>query len=264
VGGHYRIHWIQLYWSTNCTYYKISVSDGHFWIGQLTYKESSDCPGNLKWNPNGITIMGGDKDNYFSFPSGLFIEPKTQILYVSDITYNYVLKRYPNGKIQVAAGQSDHTSGSTSDKLDGPKGVYADENENVYVSDWSNQRIQLWEKDAKRGSTVAGNGMRGDALTEFSYPSNVIVDSHKNILVSDLQNQRITQWPPTYDPKNTTGIIVAGGHGAGIAPPQLYNPVGLYFDQTANNLYIANEEAHTVVQWNRDGYGEKVVYAGIP
>ena len=142
-------------------------------------------------------------------PEGLFIEPKTQILYVTDMSNNYVLKRYPNGKIQVAAGQADRSGGSTPDKLSGPKGVYADENENVYIADWSNQRIQLWTKDAKSGSTVAGNGTRGNALNEFSYPSNVILDSKKNILAVDFQNQRITQWPPTYDPKTTSGTIVA-------------------------------------------------------
>ncbi|CAF5017532.1 unnamed protein product, partial [Rotaria magnacalcarata] len=64
------------------------------------------------------------------------------------------------------------------------------ENENVFIADWGNQRIQYWEKDAKSGKTAAGNGSRGSALNQFSYPSTVFFDSKKNIIVSDYDNQR--------------------------------------------------------------------------
>ncbi|CAF1128770.1 unnamed protein product [Adineta steineri] len=236
---------------------------------QSAYKDSSDCPGNLKWNTKGITILGNDKKHgirrdQLTFPEGLFIDSKTQILYVADAGNNYVLKRYPNGEIKIAAGQSNGASGSTSNKLNAPIDVFADEDENVYVADWNNQRIQLWAKDAKHGQTVAGNGTRGTLLNEFGYPSRVLVDSKKNIIVADWQNERITKWPPTYDPKQTTGTIIAGGNGAGLSPTQLYSPTGLYLDEPNNILYITNEQAHSVTQWNMDTYGTKSVYAGIP
>jgi DNA-binding beta-propeller fold protein YncE len=169
-------------------------------------------PGNLKWNKTGITIIGngyGSKPDQFEFPQGLFIEPKTQIIYVTDASNNRVQKLYPNGKIKTAAGQSSTAGGSAPNQLDGPKSVFADENENVYVADWNNQRIQFWQKDATSGTTVAGDGKRGTALSEFSYPSIVSVDSKKNVIVADFQNQRITQWPPKYDPKISIGTLMA-------------------------------------------------------
>ncbi len=169
-------------------------------------------PGNLKWEINGKTVLGGNgygsRPDQLKYADGIFIEPKTQILYVSDGDNNRVQKLYPNGKLVTAAGQPNEDSGSSSNKLNGPIGVFADENENVYVTDWGNQRIQFWPKNAKSGKTVAGNGSRGSALSEFSGPIRVLVDSKKNIIAVDYQNQRITQWPPTYKP-NTSGKIIA-------------------------------------------------------
>nr|ACD54823.1 NHL repeat containing cell surface protein-like protein [Adineta vaga] len=185
-------------------------------------------------------------------------------MYVTDSDYNYVLKRYPNGEIQIAAGRLDRTGGSTPDRLSGPMDVFADENENIYIADWSNQRIQFWGKGAKRGSTIAGNGTRGSALNEFGFPRDVLLISQEHIIVADYENQRITRWPSTYDSKTSIGSIIAGGNGAGLSPPQLDGPTGLYLDKAANNLYIVNELAHTVIQWNLDGYGSKSIYAGIP
>ncbi|CAF3821898.1 unnamed protein product, partial [Rotaria sp. Silwood1] len=224
-------------------------------------------PGNLKWSTTGITIMGngyGTNPDQLQFPDGLFIEPKTQILYVADVSNNRVQKRYPNGEIKTAAGQSNGAGGSTSDKLDGPRDIFADENENVFVVDEGNQRIQFWAKDAKSGKTVAGNGTCGSALNEFSYPFRLALDSKKNIFVADLQNQRITKWPSTYDPKKSVGTIVAGGNGAGLNPYQLYNPTGLYLDEPNHILYISNEESHSVTQWDMEPYGNHNIYAGIP
>ncbi|CAF3329730.1 unnamed protein product [Rotaria sp. Silwood2] len=206
---------------------------------------------------------GTDPDQ-LQFPDGLFIEPKTQILYVADVSNNRVQKRYPNGEIKTAAGQSNGAGGSTSDKLDGPRDIFADENENVFVVDEGNQRVQFWTKDAKSGKTVAGNGTRGSALNEFSYPFRLALDSKKNIFVADLQNQRITRWPSTYDPKKSVGTTVAGGNGAGLNPYQLYNPTGLYLDEPNHILYISNEESHSVIQWDMEPYGNRNIYAGIP
>ena len=172
-------------------------------------------PGNLKWNKNGITIIGngyGSGQDQLQFPEGLFIEPKTQILYVADVSNNRVQKRYPNGTITTAAGQANGASGSTSDKLDGPRDIFADENENIFVVDSGNERIQFWKKGAKTGKMVAGNGSTGAALNEFNQPYRVVLDTKKNIIVADLQNQRITRWPSTYDPRTSVGTVVAVGY----------------------------------------------------
>ena len=170
-------------------------------------------PGNLKWNTKATTILGGygTGPNELNLPLGIFIEPKTQILYIADGHNNRIQKRYPNGQVETAAGQANGTGGSSPSTLANPVHAVADENENVYVADWENQRIQFWEKGAKSGKIVAGDGTRGSAWNEFSYPSRVVLDSNGSIIVVDTQNARITTWTLPYNPKTSNGTLVAVG-----------------------------------------------------
>lgn len=144
-----------------------------------------------------------------NIPLGIFIEPKTQILYVTDAHNNRIQKVYPNGEVKTAAGSPNGTGGSSPSTLWNPVHAVADEHENVYVADWNNQRIQLWKKDAKSGETVAGDGTRGSALNQFSYPSRVLLDSNNSIIVVDTQNERITKWTLPYDSKTSKGTLMA-------------------------------------------------------
>lgn len=136
---------------------------------------------------------------------------------------NRVQKRYPNGRIEIAAGQANAAGGSSATKLFGPRDVFADENENVFVADTGNQRIQLWKKNAKAGSTVAGNGSAGVALNEFKRPFAVTLDSKKNIIVADLDNQRAMKWPSTYDPETSHGTTIAVSHAYKIEGTEAFN-----------------------------------------
>ncbi|CAF1260246.1 unnamed protein product [Rotaria sp. Silwood1] len=234
---------------------------------KVVYKESSECPGGLKWSKTGRTIIGngmGPGPDQLYLPDGIFIEPKTQIMYIADMSNSRIQKRYPNGDIKTAAGQSDGKSGKAPSMLSGPADVFADENENVFVADWGNHRIQYWGKDAKFGRTIAGNGSQGPALNEFNFPSTVYFDSKKNIIVSDYDNHRVTQWPFAFDPKTAIGTIIAGGNGPGLNPYQLNNPTGLYYDEQNQILYIANEASHSITQWILGSYEPRNIYAGIP
>ena len=169
-------------------------------------------PGNLKWSTTGITIMGngyGSDPNQLKYGDGLFIEPKTHILYVADGANNRVQKLYPNGEIKTAAGQPNGDGGSTADLLTSPSDVFADENENVYVADLHNERIQYWPKNAKKGQMVAGNASTGSALNQFHSPTRVLLDSKKNLIIVDMLNQRVVQWSLPYDPVKSVGTLLA-------------------------------------------------------
>ncbi|CAF1107187.1 unnamed protein product [Rotaria sordida] len=235
--------------------------------GETIYKESHECPGGLAWNKRGKTVIGngmGSGPDQLYLPNGIFIEPKTHILYIADMSNSRIQKRYPNGDIKTAAGQANGTSGKAPNMLSGPADIFADENENIFIADWGNQRIQFWQKDANSGKTVAGNGSCGPALNEFNFPSTVFFDSKKNIIVSDYKNQRVTQWPFSFDPKTSIGTIIAGGNGAGLNPYQLNGPTGLYYDEKNQILYISNEQSHSITQWVLGDYEPRNIYAGIP
>ncbi|CAF4683861.1 unnamed protein product, partial [Rotaria sp. Silwood1] len=215
---------------------------------EAIYKESNECPGGLAWNKRGTTVIGngiGSGPDQLYLPNGIFIEPKTHILYVADMSNSRIQKRFLNGDIETAAGQANGTSGKAPNMLSGPADIFADENENIFIADW-------------------GNGSRGPALNQFSFPSTVFFDFKKNIIVSDYENQRVTQWSFSFDPKKSIGTIIAGGNGAGLNPYQLNGPTGLYYDEQNQILYLSNEQSHSITQWVLGDYEPRNIYAGIP
>ena len=86
---------------------------------------------------------------------------------VTSLTTLYVVE-YANHRAQkwtigassgrTVAGQANASFGSNSADLYFPTGIYVDSDENMYIADGRNYRVQLWLKDASDGSTVAGTG----------------------------------------------------------------------------------------------------------
>ncbi len=74
-----------------------------------------------------------------------------------------------------------------------PWGNAVDEDGNVYVCDWRNDRIQKFSADGaflmKFGSSGAENG-------QFGRPSSVAVDAHGDIYVCDWGNDRVQLFNP--------------------------------------------------------------------
>jgi hypothetical protein len=58
----------------------------------------------------------------------------------------------------VVAGQASGTLGSGAAYLKNPNDVLIDINNNIYVCDKENHRVQFWMNGASTGSSVAGTG----------------------------------------------------------------------------------------------------------
>ena len=69
-----------------------------------------------------------------------------------------------------------------------PAGVAVDSSGNVYVSDFSNNRIQ---KFTSNGTFITKWGSPGSGEGQFNRPENVAVDSSGNVYVGDTGNNRI-------------------------------------------------------------------------
>jgi hypothetical protein len=54
------------------------------------------------------------------------------------------------------AGNTNRISGSAMDRLYFPVGILFDPNDNMYITDRSNNRVQLWTKVATSGTEIAG------------------------------------------------------------------------------------------------------------
>ena len=69
-----------------------------------------------------------------------------------------------------------------------PWGISLDSENNVFVADWRNDRIQKFTSD---GEFISAFGKSGYGEGEFNRPSSVVVDSNGNIIVADWGNERI-------------------------------------------------------------------------
>ena len=74
--------------------------------------------------------------------------------------------------------------GDEINQLYGPTGLYIDDDQTIYVADYSNHRIVEW----KRGGNEWPSGCRwkgriGNGAHQLSYPWDVIVDKERDSLI---------------------------------------------------------------------------------
>jgi len=213
------------------------------------------------YNGDGIAATGAE----LYFPESIAMDGSGN-LYVADASNNRIRKvSAATGLISTVAGggtgcvaQTDSVGDgcpATSATLNGPSGVALDSAGNLYIADYSNQRVR--EVSATTGviTTVAGTGYthagglggyNGDNIAatsaQLNDPFHVALDSAGNLYIADSSNQRIRKVTVA------TGIITtvvgtgtAGYNGDNIAATaaKLNGATGVALD-SAGNLYIAD------------------------
>ena len=122
----------------------------------------------LRWNTSGITVAGetglnGSTSSRLNLPWDLTLD-WSNTLYVSDRQNNRVQK-FLRGSLNgsTVAGDANGQSGRNLSRLNDTFGIAVDWNDNLYISDRYNYRIQLWLNGATSGSTIAGTS--GNIIT---------------------------------------------------------------------------------------------------
>lgn len=89
-------------------------------------------------------------------------------------------------------------------------------------------------------------GSSGNSTNQLNRPYGLFRDSDSGTLyISDSANYRVLRLISG----QSSGTVVAGGHGGGINNTQLYLSYGLHFDSVSNSLIIPNVEANNLVRW---------------
>ncbi|CAF1152960.1 unnamed protein product [Adineta steineri] len=163
----------------------------------------------------------------------LFIDVNNT-LYCSLYTQHQVAIKSLNGNSSmwtVAAGTE--CSGSTSNALYNPRGIFVDTNLNLYVADCGNNRVQLFLSGQVTATTVAGSTATG--TISLSCPSDVALDSDGYLFIVDSNNSRIIGSGP-----NGFRCIIACGSTSGSTSSQLNNPSTFSFD-SYGNIYVTDQ-----------------------
>ncbi|CAF1423206.1 unnamed protein product, partial [Didymodactylos carnosus] len=205
-------------------------------------------------NGHGQTVIGqngeGDGLDQFNRCYGLFVDKEGQWIYLSDYRNHRVTKwkNVEDGNhsesVLVAGG---HGQGSSSNQLNYPRDICVDESENnIYICDYFNHRVQRWSLDDLEagGVTVVGGHGEGFGLDQLSYPMSITLDSsNKALYVADSGNNRIIKLSVLPSLKQAVSEIILGT-SLGQGPSHLFLPRKLFVDNYSNQLYIVGTGNH--------------------
>ena len=167
---------------------------------------------------------GAATSSLLNTPVGIAVDAAGNV-YFSDSENHAIRKITPANVITTIAGNgnggfSGDGGPATQAELFYPKGIAMDAAGNLYIADYSNQRIR---KVSANGiiETIAGQGRAGlygdggpgtQALLNF--PTGVAVDSAGNVYVADNQNYLVRKLTPVKPTISTPNVISASGFGA--------------------------------------------------
>lgn len=162
--------------------------------GSLYVADAGDTGRIRKIEADGrVTTLPGS----FETPSGLALDRAGNVI-VADTSANAIRRISPSGVVTTLAGDgvAGYRDGPAAQaRFNGPIGVAADDDGNVYVADSYNDRIRLITTDG-RVRTLAGLGVPGFAdgqgsTAAFDTPTGIALDQHGALLVADTGNDAI-------------------------------------------------------------------------
>ncbi|MGA3017523.1 MAG: IPT/TIG domain-containing protein [Bryobacteraceae bacterium] len=204
---------------------------------------------------NGTAGSGGDGGAATSAqlhsPQGIAVDASGNI-YVAD-TQNARVRKISGGAINTVAGNGTAGFGgdggaATSAQLNIPAGLAVDGAGNLYIADFSNNRVRKVTFPGGAITTLAGNGLAGysgdggpAAGAQLTTPVGLATDSSGNVYIADTGNNAVRV-------VNSSGIVstVAGnglagysGDGGRAVSAMVGNPTGVAVDPSGN-LYISD------------------------
>ncbi|CAF1283191.1 unnamed protein product [Adineta ricciae] len=203
---------------------------------------------NRLWNTTGITVSVWSG---LTKVSGLFIDSRDTLFIVDQSTSSVVWKLLKNTTTATIVAGVSGLRTAAAKNLNYPQDAYFDSKQTLYVSDYTNYRIQKYINGSTTGITMAGiTGSSGSALNQLGGPRHITFDAtESNLYVVDGDENRIMRYPANSTSGNN-GVLVAGGTTAGNANTQLNTPWGIFYNESISNyIYTTNADGHTVMKW---------------
>src|SRR5579863_3112641 len=167
-------------------------------------------------------------------PVGLAIDTTNRFLYVVDTQQDQVLV-YDADSLKllrrIGTGGKNHFLTTPGD-FAAPQGVALDKDQNVYVTDTLNDRVEIFDAD---GNFVSTFGKNGDGPGFFTRPKGIAIDSDGHIWVADEMQDRLQVF-------NREGqLLTYIGMGHGNLPGQFRSLVGVAIDKH-NRVFTTEQE----------------------
>ncbi|CAF1618049.1 unnamed protein product [Adineta ricciae] len=183
----------------------------------------------VRWYPG---VIDGEILAHSIYCSGLALD-KQGFLYMTEFENQRVTRWTLGSNLKfdsIVAGNNGR--GNRLDQLYGPMNIFVDENQTVFISDNSNNRIVKWPKGATEGILV-GN---------IHYPKGIRVTSSGNVYAIDSYYSRVIRWTPN----DANGTVIIGEKQY-----TLSQPADLDLDANGN-IYVCLYGKHRVEKFNLD------------
>ncbi len=194
----------------------------------------------------------------FNKPFGICIDAIGNV-YLADAHNHCIRKIAVDGQVSTYAGtgSAGYLDGPAAEaQFNQPLNICFDDNGNMYVSDFINQRIRKISADMQV-TTIAGTGVPGHvngaaAEAQFNYPRGICLDDTGNIYIGDSWNHRIRKI-------SIQGVVsdwAGGGSVIGVqsvgdyvdasdTAARFYTPCELSIDAN-NNIFVADAYNHRI------------------
>lgn len=164
------------------------------------------------------TPQGGNRENEFRHPEALATDYQGNLL-VADTGNHRILKLDPDGNLIWEIGGTDAAgqpwAGTAMGEFNSPRAICTDSENNVYVCDTTNCRIQIFDAD---GNQLLIFGSQGLAHGQFGGegPLGITIDENGYLLISDSHtaiggNHRVQKLD-----RDGQFVSQFGSHGTGL------------------------------------------------
>ncbi len=190
--------------------------------------------------------------------SGAALNPMNGDLYVAD-TGNHIIRKITSAGVVTTLAGLANVSGSTDStgsaaRFNYPMGL-ALHGSYLYVADKMNHKIRRIDVNTAVVTTLAGTGSSGSGSFEitalsatFDTPTGITVNpSNGDLYISDTMNHKIRKFNASNSMVSTVSGNGSPGNSNGTLVASTYNsPMGIAFDPTTQNLYVAEAMGHRI------------------
>jgi sugar lactone lactonase YvrE len=187
----------------------------------------------------------GEGDGQFNEPWGVAVDSQGNI-FVAD-TWNHRIQKFDkDGRFITKWGNGLVDTRGLPDGQPsvfyGPRAIAIDKDDNLYVTDTGNKRIQKFDNT---GKFLAQFGVVGTEPGQFNEPVGIALDKDGNIYVADTWNRRIQRFDSSFRFLNQWPVL-------GWESESIVNKPYLAVDN-AGGVYVTDPELHRLIKFTTTG-----------
>lgn len=184
----------------------------------------------------------GEGEGQFYYPRGLACDSQGNLI-VIDANNHRIQKLDKDGNFLTVWGKFGFAwKGAPQGIFDNPWGVAVDKDDNIYITDTLNNRVQKYTSD---GEPILMWGKEGAFDGAFFYCRGIAIDFAGNAYVTDEINNRVQKF-------DSRGNFLAKWGKEGSGPGQFNSPWGIAVDGLGN-VFVVDTNNHRVQKFTNNG-----------